>query len=229
MNLSSFWTYFDEVKLTEEIFVNSQFSTIPNWSLEKLQKVSINYRWLVKSHSNHLALMISRLPESHFKSLIAEILNDEQGNGQYERSHLYLWDNFLRSIEVSNISNNSIEFDPMLTLINNSSIDFVIGLEGVGVECICAVYLEVFEHFIKQHSYVIENKHKIDWEFFDIHVRGEDIHHKQMIREAVEQLIREKRINPDVLLVGYNKAKEIWRDTWNLWLTSSDKQILKAS
>ncbi|MGK7881111.1 MAG: iron-containing redox enzyme family protein [Crocosphaera sp.] len=229
MNLSSFWTYFDEAKLTEEILINSQFSTIPKWSLEKLQRVSINYRWLVKSHSNHLALMVSRLPESQFKSLISEILNDEQGNGKYQRSHLYLWDNFLRSIEVPDVSNNLIELDPMLPLINNSSIDFVIGLEGVGVECICAVYLEVFEHFLNKHPYVIENKNKIDWEFFDIHVRGEDIHHKQMIREAVEQLISEKVINPDLLLIGYNKAKQIWRDTWNLWLTSSEQEILKVS
>ncbi|GBF82923.1 iron-containing redox enzyme family protein [Aphanothece sacrum] len=228
MELSTFWVYFDEAKLTEEILIDSQLSTISTWSLEKLKQVSIDYRQLVLNHSNHLALLCSRLPESQFKSLIAEILNDEQGNGKYESSHLYLWDNFLRSIGVDNIPKNSINFDPMMSLINHNSIDFVIGLEGVGVECICAVYLAVFEKFLKQHSYVIKNVNNIDWEFFDIHVRGEDIHHKEMIRKAVGELIVENEINSDLVLIGYNKAKEIWRETWNQWANLSGEKILEA-
>ena len=218
MKLATFWTHFDESKLSAEILINSEFSTIKNWTLEELREVSINYRWLVKSHSDHLALMISKLPESRFKTLIADILNDEQGNGKYERSHLYLWDNFLRSIGVSDIPKSPTYSDPMVMFIQNSSIDFTIGLEGVGVECICAVYLEMFEKYLLEHPYIIQNKKEIDWVFFDIHVRGEDIDHKKQIRKAVEELIREGTVDPDLVILGYNKAKEIWRKTWKEWV-----------
>ncbi|MGB5593574.1 MAG: hypothetical protein WBM62_06015 [Crocosphaera sp.] len=128
---------------------------------------------------------------------------------------------------ITDIPINSVNFDPMMTLINNSSLDFIIGLEGVGVECICAVYLEVFENCLKQHPYVIENYQDIEWEFFDIHVRGEDIQHKKMIREAVGQLIKSEQINPDLVLMGYNKAKEIWRETWKQWINLSEKKLVE--
>jgi hypothetical protein len=193
-----------------------------------VQRVSLNYRWLFESHSSHIALLCSRLPESQFKSLICEIVNDEHGQGKYEKSHFSLWDNFLISIRVNTLSKNSVNFDSMRILINNSSIDFVIGLQGVGVECICAVYLAMFEKFLKQHPDIIENANNIDWEFFYIHVRGEDIHHKEMIREAVGELITEQRINPDLVLIGYNKAKVIWRETWNQWVNLSDEKVLKS-
>ena len=106
---------------------------------------------MITNHANHLALLVYRLPESQFKCLIAEILNDELGEGNYEKSHLVLWDNFLKSIEVSQIANKPVNpmtkqfFKPMFLMLMNESVDFIIGLEGVGVECICQVYLELFK------------------------------------------------------------------------------------
>ncbi|WP_013324098.1 iron-containing redox enzyme family protein [Gloeothece verrucosa] len=228
MTISTFWMYFDETKLKEEIEIFSSFSTIPNWSLEKLRRVSVYYRDLVKNHSNHLALMISRLPETQFKSLIAEILNDEQGNGYYHKSHLFLWDNFLKSIGVNDIKRNIDIPDKMKPFIENSSIDFVVGLEGLGVECICSVYLSIFEKFLKKHPYILQHYDKVDWLFFDIHVRGEDIHHKEKIRKAVDDLIESRQINPDLVLKGYNKAKEAWRQTWCDWINLPEEKAVEA-
>ncbi|WP_100208687.1 iron-containing redox enzyme family protein [Crocosphaera watsonii] len=219
MKITDFWSHFDDSRLQEEISIQSGFSTIPNCTLAELQELAINYRWLVKTHSNHLALMVSRLEESELKSLIADILNDEQGNGNYKKSHLYLWDNFLRSIGVEHIPKEEYRVDPMILVINNSSLDFILGAEGLGTECVCAVYLEVFERFINQHPFIIRNKDKIDYEFFDIHVRGEDQVHKIKIRKAVEQLIREQKINPNLVIIGYNHSKKTWRQTWNKWIT----------
>ena len=79
MKISTFWEFFDESKLREEVAVNQTFQSVSNWSLEKLQSVCLEYRFLIKNHANHLALLVYRLPESQFKCLIAEILNDELG------------------------------------------------------------------------------------------------------------------------------------------------------
>ncbi|ACK68376.1 hypothetical protein PCC8801_4457 (plasmid) [Rippkaea orientalis PCC 8801] len=49
-----------------------------------------------------------------------------------------------------------------------------------------------------------------------------------MIREAVEQLIIEDRINPNLVLKGYQKAKSIWRETWNNWANSADDKTLET-
>jgi L-rhamnose mutarotase len=174
--------------------------------------------WLVKNHANHLALLVYRLPESEFKCLIAEILNDELGKGDYNKYHLVIWDNFLKSIEVKQIPNQPIYqanndiFKYMHLMLMNESIDFVIGLEGVGVECICQVYLDIFRKAIVTHPYIIANN--IDWEFWDIHTGGVDIAHKKLVRMAVEELIKSERIKPDLVLKGYHKAKDIWRDFW---------------
>ncbi|MDJ0713907.1 MAG: iron-containing redox enzyme family protein [Prochloraceae cyanobacterium] len=230
MKLSNFWAFFDDAKLTEEILINSSFQSIPNWNLEKLQRVCIEYRWLVKNHANHLALLVSRLPESQFKCLIAEVLNDELGNGLYEKSHLVLWDNFLKSIGVEQIPArphkiNEELFKPMSFLLINEPVDFIIGLEGVGVECICQVYLDLFRKHLVAHPF-IKNNQSIDWEFWDIHTGGVDIAHKELIRKAVSELIQSEKIDPDLVLKGYNNAKQLWRD---FWANFSEEKILQLN
>ena len=58
MTLATFWEHFNESKLTAEMAIHSPVSTITKCTLAELQPVTINYRGLLKSHLEHLALMI---------------------------------------------------------------------------------------------------------------------------------------------------------------------------
>ncbi|MGH2413983.1 MAG: iron-containing redox enzyme family protein, partial [Microcystaceae cyanobacterium] len=96
-----FWMMADETRLEAEYLADEQLTYLQEASLEKLQKIFLQYRYFTKQYPNNLGVLIAKTPPGNFKSLIAEILSEELGNGKFGDSHLTLWDNFLCSLRIA--------------------------------------------------------------------------------------------------------------------------------
>lgn len=91
---------------------------------------------------------------------------------------------------------------------------YVIGLWGMGGECLCQVYLTaVYKNLIKN-PYIQENKEKIDWEFWKIHTGEADIRHRLLVRESINRILEANPDGVEELAQGYQNAKDLWETFW---------------
>jgi hypothetical protein len=129
----------------------------------------------------------------------------ELGNGRFKKTHLQLWDNFLTSIGIEpQILSDSLHPEnfnllaelKQLTL--DKPIGYVIGLCGMGGECLCQIYLTAMYKYITLNPYIQSNKETIDWEFWN----------------AINEIIQAEPSHLQDLAAGYQKAKSNWDDFW---------------
>ena len=167
--------------------------------------------------------------------MVAEIAAEELGETP-DKTHLQLWDNFLISIgvdkkklEQSSHPENIALLEELSDLMMAESYMYGIGLRGMGGECLCQVYLTAAHKHLVQNPYIQANKDKIDWLFWDIHIGEVDIHHGEMVREAIDKMIvSDPNLIPSLAL-GYDKGKLVWDKFWENLYRATDYREMAVS
>ncbi len=222
MIISSFWDLTDPDRLQEIVALDTNIQLISKLDSRSIQNILYQYRFIVQNHANHLSCIVSRLPSGNLKTLLEEIYQEEIGNGDFRQSHFYLWNSFLKSLGYVNFSvpilpklkYNLSQYDKA---IQNNSINYAIGLGGMGTECICQVYLTELNRQLKLNPNIKIIENKIDWEFMDLHTGTVDIYHRIQIRKAVEELIIEQGTNSiKQLSEGYKFAIDFWGQLFSI-------------
>lgn len=91
---------------------------------------------------------------------------------------------------------------------------FGVALRGMGGECICQTYLTVMHDYLCRNPYVQANKQSLDWRWWDIHTGEVDIGHNQMVKAAIDELMRDEAQSIDELASGYRRAKVLLEAFW---------------
>ena len=222
ITLEQFWQLADDTRLKTEYLTEQKLQYLQNAPIEILQQICLQYRYFVRDYPNNLAHLVAKAPYGEFKSLMAHILAEELGSGQCQRTHLQLWDNFLISIRIEpQVLENSLHPDneKLLAELKQLTVDkpvsYVIGLCGMGGECLCQVYLTAMHRFITLNPYLQTNKENIDWEFWQIHIGEEDIRHRLLVKKAINEIMQAQPSQLPDLAAGYQKGKSNWDNFWD--------------
>ncbi len=222
MNISSFSELISTKRLQKIVVSDAYLQLISKLDLFSLQKVLYQYRFIVHNHAKHLEVIVSRLPSGNLKSLLEEIYLEEIGEYNFEKSHFYLYNSFLKSLGISNFSvpvlpqlcNNLSQYDKA---IENNSINYAIGLGGMGTECICQIYLTELNRRLRANPAIRRIQSQIDWEFMDLHVGDVDISHRIRIRKAITQFLVEQGGNSlHEISEGYKFSLSFWGQLFSI-------------
>lgn len=219
-SLETFWNLVDQTKMTEKYRIDKNLQYLEIAPLDILKKIFVHYRYFTHFYIQDLAILISKMPFGNLKSILAEILNDELGNGNSNAAHPLLYDRFLESIEINitDINYASQEYLPYLTSIQKSLLHkswiYGIGLRGMGGECLCQIYLSTMYDYFSENPAIKKIKDKIDWQFWDIHIGEIDLHHQKIIKKAISEIIIEYPDNTKDLFDGYLESKTAWDGFW---------------
>lgn len=225
---NNFWRIIDEDKMMKDLSNDEKINTFKHLDLETLGQILHQYRFIVDSHANHLAILISLMTQSPLKSFFGEILYEETGNGKFEKSHLKLFDNFLQSLPYYNFKQ---QIDPRIeklledyhSHLFHNSINYGIGLGGLGTECICQMYLTALFKQLKQNPKIKAIDNEIDWEFWLIHVGDVDINHRIKMRQMISKFVDNKENDSQDILQGYFKSVKFWDELFLVFTTMSDR------
>ncbi len=221
MNNAEFWEMADDTRLQTEYTVNQHVLSLQSASLEALRYIFLQYRYFTKYYSGDLGLLIFKVPDGKFKSLMAEILYEELGNGDPARAHTKLLDHFLLDIGINNDDlENSLEPENALLLEEARQLmlkhppPYAMGLRGMGGECLCQIYLTAVYKSLLKNPFILEIKDIIDWTFWEIHTGEVDIEHRQKVRAAINEIIGTDPGSIEYIAAGYLKAKNAWDSFW---------------
>ena len=230
-----FWMMTDEARLETEYLADKKLHYLQKASLETLQRICLQYRYFTKEFPDNLGILVSKLPYGNMKSLIAEILSEELGEGDARRAHLKIWDDFLISIGISeDVFESSINLDNIALLkeiqqLNiNQSAAYSVGLCGMGGECLCQIYLSNMHKNLIKNPYIEDNKRNIDWVFWNFHAGEADIIHRQLVRQAINEMADADPSCVEDLAAGYQKAKLNWDRFWSNIYSSAMSEPAKA-
>lgn len=233
-----FWTLADNIQNEALNYCDNLFLSLREAPLNELQNFLIQYRYFTAYYISDLALLIARLNEGVMKSFLSEILHDELGCGDHEKSHPRLYDNFLISIEVPEEKLNKNALKSNIEILDKSrkklidikkSTSYGIGLRGMGGECVCQVYIEKLYANLIENPYIKSQKDKIDWLFWEIHIGEHDIAHREKTRSLIDSEIvkngGEELIN---LAEGYLYSVSQWKLFWmNIYSTKESIKNIK--
>lgn len=95
---------------------------------------------------------------------------------------------------------------------------FGVGLRGMGGECLCQVYLEAVNHYLRRNESLARRAHQIDWTFWDLHAGEHDREHREQTRECIAHLARAEDRPEDLanLSLGYLAAEQGWKAMWDI-------------
>lgn len=135
-----------------------------------------------------------------------------------------LYDDFLSSIGVNDrdLSNDALrnnidlldEARRQLVDPANGS-DYAIGLRGMGGECVCQVYIAQLHQHLTRNPYIWDNRDKIDWRFWDLHVGDHDIEHREKTRALInKEVVLRGGEGLKKLGLGYGYSMESWKQFW---------------
>ena len=235
--VEEFWSIADDTRLADEFASDSDLKYLKLASFDVVKDVCFHYRFFTKYYINDLAHMISRLPFGEFKTYMGTVLNDELGNGDPTRTHLQIYDDFLETLGYPNEAEHLDSIaDPRIVAIaeelseltRTRSTPYIIGLRGMGAECLCQVYLTRMYENILANPEIARRKDSIDWRFWDFHAGEADIVH----REETRRLINEYMINypesvPE-LGEGYFKGRAAWKDYWDIAYEKYEAKVKAA-
>jgi hypothetical protein len=222
MTREEFWKMADSARTKEEYLVDQKLQYLQTASIETLRQVFVQYRFFTIYYIADLALLIFKVPFGKLRSVLGEILNDELGNTAEKRAHPYSYDICLRSIGVADDEMEGMANLPNITILNElrermlaDSPAYAIGLRGMGGECLCQVQLEAMHTNFLKNPYVAANQGKIDMAFWDIHAGAEDIHHREMMHDALDQVMRQHPEWIGDMAAGYWRAKRNFDFFWD--------------
>ena len=229
-----FWSLTNSSRIEAEYMVDDKLKYLQSASPETLRRIFHEYRFFIKYYINDLGILLYRVPFCQFKCMVAEIAADELGDSP-EKTHLQLWDNFLVSIGVdrakldqSSHPENIVLLEGLSELMMTEDFMYGIGLRGMGAECLCQVYLTAAHKHLVKNPYIQDNKDEIDWLFWDIHIGEVDIHHGEMVRDAIDKMIVADPALVPPLALGYDKGKEVWDRFWDNLYRSTDYREVTA-
>lgn len=216
----SFWQMADMTKASEKYKIDKNLQYLKFAPLATLKKIFIQYRYFTHYYITDLAILISKLPFGQLRSILADILHDELGLGDPLDAHPHLYDEFLTSIGVTQTEMNVAEAACLQNLkqiqdsLLKKSWAYAIGLRGMGGECLCQIYLSTMHEYFSQNLAIIAIQDQIAWKFWDIHIGEVDLHHQQIVRAAIDDLIVEQPETIKELIGGYQESKLAWDHYW---------------
>lgn len=225
VGIGEFWKLADELQERTVAHANELFTYAETASREDLLSLLIQYRFFTTYYIADLALLTARCQPGPLRSFLANVLDDELGRGDPGMAHPRLYDDFLCSmgavreglddqalgdnIELLGVAREQL-LDP------NTSIAFAIGLRGMGGECVCQIYLSRFYEHIIRNPYLIENKDKIDWRFWKLHVGEHDIEHRETTRSLIhDDIVAQGACMVAELGAGYSESMTSWSRFWD--------------
>ncbi|HYO55267.1 iron-containing redox enzyme family protein [Archangium sp.] len=229
--VDDFWQVADDLQERALQSAESLFALAEEANPKEFISLLIQYRFFTIYYTTDLAILIARLTEGRLRSFLGELLFDELGRGNPLEAHPRLYDDFLRSIGVTDQDLDSLAMSANIGLLNavrkslsdsNTSTTYGVGLRGMGGECVCQVYLaRLYEHMMKN-PYIQHRRSVIDWRFWDLHVGPHDIEHRNKTREIIHDEIVVQ--GPEALADlgrGYNESMVSWTTFWTNILDST--------
>lgn len=217
----SFWAFADRAKEETEALAARHMAVIPQLSIEQVRQICIQYRFFTIDYISDLSLLLAKLPFGGLRSLLAHILSEELGEGDAHKAHPDVYDRFLASIGTTaeqreyRLPANEGLLNILTAELRDNGAAFGVGLRGMGGECLCQTYLATMFDQMCAHPWFVENKSRIDWDFWTIHAGEADIIHGEMTRKAIDDYIIE---NPEALpelARGYERSISVWNQFWH--------------
>jgi hypothetical protein len=220
--LRQFWGFTDSARAETEYLADDKLRRLAEVPFPVLQKIFVQYRYFTIFYITDLALLVAKLPFGELRSLLADFLNDELGNGDDLGAHTRLYDDFLMSI---GLDEEQLELHPnhenlrllrdLQERIGTRSVAYAVGLRGMGGECLCQVYLAaMYTHFVK-HPIICEIKDRVAWKFWDIHTGEVDIAHREKMKRVLHAFVTRHPEQLEELMQGYKDAKEVFDTFWD--------------
>ncbi len=100
ITLEQFWQLANDTRLETEYLTAQNLQYLQTAPIEVIRQICLQYRYFVRDYPNNLSILIAKLPYGKLKSLMAQILAEELGSGQFQKTHLTLWDNFLVVLKI---------------------------------------------------------------------------------------------------------------------------------
>jgi hypothetical protein len=220
--MQEFWRLADSTRTQTEYLADDKLGRLADAPFHVLQRIFIQYRYFTIFYITDLALLVAKLPFGELRSLLADFLNDELGNGDNLNAHERLYDDFLISI---GLDQSEIERCPnhenlkllrdLQERIATRPVAYSVGLRGMGGECLCQVYLAAMHaHFTKNPAIVALND-RVAWKFWDIHTGEVDIAHREKLKAAIQSLVTRSPEHLQDLMQGYRDAKSMFDSFWD--------------
>lgn len=223
LSSENFWQAADKLQDDTLQKATKLFAFVSHADTATLQNILIQYRFFTIYYIADLALLVAKLKNGKMRSFLADILSDELGCGDSNKAHPNLYDDFLMSIGVGKdnldsiaLKNNIKLLDDARTMLVNGSDAYGIGLRGMGGECVCQVYISLLHEYLTMNPYVVKNKDKIDWTFWDLHVGEHDVRHREETRDLINQeIVLQNGHALHQLGKAYGESMRSWESFWN--------------
>ena len=217
-----FWRMADNARTQTEYLADAKLLHLQRAPLEVLKRIFVQYRYFTIFYISDLALLVYRLPFGKLRSLLADFLNDELGNGEHAQAHQQIYDDFLLSLGIpqaeleaqANPTNLQL-LGEIQQLVMHESPWYAVGLRGMGGECLCQVYLAAMHAHFTRNPAIDAMKDRLDWRFWDIHTGEIDIEHRELLRAALMEAVDEEPAALEGLVGGYRKSKGIFDRFWD--------------
>eukprot|EP00177_Eucheuma_denticulatum_P002387 GFKZ01004277.1.p1 GENE.GFKZ01004277.1~~GFKZ01004277.1.p1 ORF type:complete len:292 (+),score=49.07 GFKZ01004277.1:63-878(+) len=220
MTMDKFWEHADEAKVNTQYISDTNIAFLKDASFEEIKKVCIQYRYFVERYPTFLGLLVAKLPDGELRSLMAEILAEELGSGKYKGAHIVWYDNFLRSLGITDEQINTALYPENSQILgqieefcHSEPYEYVVGMVGMGGECLCQIYLTAMHKYLSENKIMIAMGNQVDWTFWNYHIGEEDIKHRQLVRAAISNATVDGR-GVRNLFMGYSVGKSEWDRFW---------------
>jgi hypothetical protein len=240
--MREFWMLADTARTETEYRADTKLRQLADAPLPTLQRIFVQYRYFTIFYITDLALLVARLPFGRLRSLLADFLNDELGNGDNQGAHERLYDDFLLSIGVradqldeSPNKSNLMLLRDLQKRVETSPLAYAVGLRGMGGECLCQVYLSAMHSHFKSNTEIRSRHARLAWKFWDIHTGEVDIAHREKLKAAIQTFVTEEPEHLPDLVHGYKDAKRIFDTFWdniyadNLAHSSADRRVVSIN
>ena len=217
--MQDFWKLADESKTEAEFLADRKLQTLQTLPMEQLRRIFVQYRYFTIYYISDMAHLVHRLPFGKLRSLLAEFLSEELGEGHASDAHPNLYDEFLLSVGIDPaaceaIPSNIALLEEISALVGSESSTQGVGLRGLGGECLCQLYLSAMHSHFSRNPAIVAIADKIDWRFWEIHIGDVDIQHRLRLRAAIdEEIVRSPKSEREIR-IGYEKSKAAWDQFW---------------
>jgi hypothetical protein len=219
--MSQFWKLADSSKTEAEYLADARLRTLQTLPLDALRRIFVQYRFFTIYYISDLALLVHRLPFGELRSLLAEFLSEELGDGSAHGAHPQLYDEFLKSVgadpttfDSAALPSNIALLEDISAMMRDTSPTHGVGLRGLGGECLCQLYLSAMHSHFSRNPAIQTMAADIDWRFWEIHIGEIDISHRLRLRAAIdEEMARFPELEAEICS-GYEKSKAAWDQFW---------------
>ncbi|NKN35182.1 iron-containing redox enzyme family protein [Agrobacterium sp. a22-2] len=221
----SFWDKADAIQDKTMVEADKIFSYLETAPAPMIREILAQYRYFTVYYIADLALLIARLDDGPMRSFLADILYDELGCGKAKLAHPQLYDDFLKTIgvDVADLDRKALASNVLLLdearrqLVDaRHGSEYAIGLRGMGGECVCQVYIAQLHKSLMQNPYIQENRERIDWRFWDMHVGDHDIEHREKTRALIDsEVVARGGVGLQELGQGYDHSMSQWKEFWS--------------